>query len=78
METPSLSVAARAGGCLLMEWTGLETPRLVKDGPFDELQVKGNKPAATFTVFVYVRYIQSTIWYTFCYMLVSWVFSSIR
>lgn len=61
-----------------MEWTGLETPRLVKDGPFDELQVKGNKPAATLTVFVYVRYIQSAIWYTFCYMLVSWFFSYIR
>lgn len=50
VETLPLSVAARAGGCLLVEWTGLETPRLVKDGPFDELQVKDNKSAVTLTL----------------------------
>ena len=36
-----------------MEWTGLETPRLVKDGPFDELQVKDNKSAVTLTLSMY-------------------------
>lgn len=61
-----------------MEWKGVESPRLVKDGPFDELQVKDNKPAATLTVFVRVRSVQSAIWYTFCYMLLSWSFSSVR
>ena len=54
-----------------MQWTGPQSPCLVKDGPFDEFQVKDSKSAATLTVFFYVRSVQSAIWYTFCYLRIS-------